>query len=287
MTQLSDKAKRTVSELVKHIFEHSSESLEGITYQELAFRIGLLTKHGIGHGHGMSKILSDMGIGLNGISENWGVYIPMIQSLVINKKEGLPSDGMKEFWVNYTTLTPQEKKHKVRSEYQKISNFGGLWNKVLAELGLEPIKPEAPESQKLLRNFYGGESHQHAELKKYVSENPHLVGAEKGSAAFTEYSFPSSDTVDVLFQSSKCWVAVEVKSRVSDKSKQDYERGIYQCVKYRALLQAMHQDEKYSVPNDIKTVLLLETQLPKEYKQSAESLGIDVIEGVSIPIGID
>ena len=81
----------------------------------------------------------------------------------------------------------------------------------------------------------------------------------------------------MLFQSRDRWVAVEVKSRVSDRVEKDYERGIYQCVKYRALLQAMHEDDRYSVPREVEAVLVLETRLPEKLRNAAKLLGIRVV----------
>ena len=98
---------------------------------------------------------------------------------------------------------------------------------------------------------------------------------------FVEYSFPSLDAVDVLFKNKKRWVAVEVKSRIS--SEKDYERGLYQCVKYHALLEATKKDDNYKVPEDIQVVLLLEKTLPQRYKQAATELNIKVIENIKAP----
>ena len=88
---------RSLAELVKHVFKHSSDSLEGITYQELAGRIDRLNKHGIGHGHGMGDVLGKMGHLLQDLSGEWGESIPHIQSLVVQKTgglKGLPDDGI-------------------------------------------------------------------------------------------------------------------------------------------------------------------------------------------------
>lgn len=287
MTKLRDLAKSSLYELVLHVFAHSLETLEGITYQELARRIGRLNKHGEGHGHGMGKVLGDMGHILQSLEAEWGEPIPHIQSLVVNKAgqlQGLPDEGIREFWPRYPSLSREEKINKVRSEYLQMVNFGSRWNKVLTDLGLEPIKGQTPGAQPPVRRYgSGGESPEHRALKEYVCANPQLVGAEAGHEGFTEYSFPSLDAVDVMFKAPSGWVAVEVKSRISDRLEQDFERGIYQCVKYHALLNAMRKDSRYSVPSTVRVVLLLETQLPQKYRSTAEELGIEVIEGISVP----
>jgi len=44
-----------------------------------------------------------------------------------------------------------------------------------------------------------------------------------------------------MFKAEGVWVGVEVKSRVSDGSPDDYERGLYQVVKYKEVLEAQAQ----------------------------------------------
>jgi len=277
-------SKSCLHELVKYVFSHSTTTLKGITYSDLAERIGRLNKHGKGHGHGMGNVLGKMGYLLNNLEGEWGEPIPPIQSLVVNKSSLLPDDGIKEFWQDYPNLSKQEKLNKVAVEYIRITNFGSRWNKVLSALNLPTIHRNS-QKENPLQNKYGrgGESPQHLALKKYVSINPKLVGANVTSEAFVEYPLPSLDILDILFKYSNRWVAVEVKSSVSDKNKHDYERGLYQCIKYGAIFEAMKVDNNYNVPKDVHTVLLLETRLPQKYKQTAEELGIEIIEGINIP----
>ncbi len=280
-------AKGSLHELVRHVFSSYFESLRGITYQELARRIGRINKHGVGHGHGMGKVLGEMGHLLEQLEGEWGEPIPHIQSLVINKQgplTGLPDEGIREFWPKYPDLSKQEKLNKVHTEYNRILEFGSRWNKVLSDLGLEIIK-SANQDDLYSKRAFGrtGESPEHLALKNYVCSHSELVGAGNNDKGYIEYSFPSLDTVDVLFKSPNRWIAVEVKSCISDNYRGDFERGIYQCVKYRALLEAMYKDEHYSVPENVQVVLLLETSLPDKYKSTASDLGVDVIEGISVP----
>ena len=48
---------------------------------------------------------------------------------------------------------------------------------------------------------------------------------------------PSGDTIDVLFRNGLDWIAVEVKSSLSNSL--DITRGLFQCVKYRAVIEAV------------------------------------------------
>ena len=279
---VKNEARSCLYELVKHVFEHSAGSIQGVTYQDLARRIGRLNKYGQGHAHGMGRVLGRMGNLLQRLEGEWGEEIPHIQSLVVSKSGslmGLPAEGIREFWPKYPQLEREEKLSQVRGEYYKVVAFGSRWNKVLTDFDLPPLAITSDESQKPKGRYgVGGESLEHKRLKNYVCENPRIVGAfTEAVEGYIEYVFPSLDTVDVLFQSRDRWVAVEVKSRVSDRVEKDYERGIYQCVKYRALLQAMHEDDRYSVPKEVEAVLVLERRLPEKFRNAAKLLGIRVV----------
>lgn len=295
---MDQKALDTLHELVKHVFSDSSETIVGISYEKIAKRIGYtITKEGPNKGRGrwrhMGPILDKMGQSLKNLGDEKGTRIPYIQSLVVSGN--LPSYGMAGFWPGYADLSAEEKRNKVCTEYLRIIDFRDSWNDVLIALGGKPVpipshisgKKIFCDNQQPYKGSYGAiieESSQHLALKEYVSRHPELVGGNRSYDAFFEYAFPSLDTVDVLFKSPKQWIAVEVKSRVSDKLEKDYERGIYQCVKYRALLEAMQKDPRYDdVPAQVKAVLLLETNLPKQYKATATALSVKVIDKVSAP----
>ncbi|MGH7146062.1 MAG: hypothetical protein ACREJ2_18270 [Planctomycetota bacterium] len=272
-------AKDSLYELVRHVF-NSHQALLPITYRELAMRIGHLDKNKKGQGHGMGPVLGIMGHLIENLEGEWGDGIPHIQSLVVNKtgpNKGLPDDGINEFWPRYEMLTLQEKKKKVQDEYVKISKFGTQWNIVLDELGLDPIQLDDAHNR---GDHGGGESPEHLKLKEYVRDHPELVGAKVNDAVRTEYELPSSDVVDIFFQNRIYWTAVEVKSRVSDQLERDFMRGIYQCVKYRAILEAMRKNATFFVPSEIRNFLVLETQLPEKYRALASALGVRVIENV-------
>lgn len=83
-----------------------------------------------------------------------------------------------------------------------------------------------------------------------------------------------------MFKSADACIAAEVKSAISDSFPPDYEPGLYQIIKYRALLNAMAQDGRYAMPSNIRAVLVLESELPVEYRTTAEILGVDVVENV-------
>lgn len=237
MTSEQEYARRSLQQLVAHVRDHQSGLIEPIFYSELAFRIERFTKHGDGHGHGVGRILGVMGHMLQEVEIGWGEPIPHIQSLVVNKAgalKGLPDEGIKEFWDEYPQLTRQEKANKANSEYRKIVAFGTRWDAVLQQLDLIPVDAG-------LNNTAGGsggskESERHKALKEFVRCHPEILGANSEYEGIVEYAFPTLDQIDVLLKSESRWIGAEVKSSVSDSNPKDYERGIFQAVKYTAVL---------------------------------------------------
>jgi len=224
-----------------------------------------------------------MGHLLQGLEGQWGEKIPHIQSLVVLKAgpdRGLPDKGINEFWPDYPKMIRVEKENLVRAEYADIAAFGSRWNDVLVSLEMPRISEEGVHHRTTKHPRGGGESPQHEALKNYVRDHPEIAGVSRGSEPFTEYALPSLDKIDVLFKTRECWTAVEVKAAVSDSFPPDYERGLYQTVKYDALLRAMVLSGGYGVPAVVGTVLVLESTLPAEYRGVADALGVRVVEKV-------
>jgi hypothetical protein len=91
---------------------------------------------------------------------------------------------------------------------------------------------------------------------------------------------PSGDSIDVLFYLSHRIHAVEVKPASS--SKQDIARGLFQCVKYRAVLQAeagyRHDKRRITV------CLVLGGLFPKDLIPLRNSLEVAVIDSVLVTL---
>jgi hypothetical protein len=280
-------AAKCIVELVKHVFAHQGRTLNGLTYEKLSCSIGFLNKHGEPQPR-LGKILGKMGRNLESIEAAFPEGIPHIQALVVMKNgrnRGVPDDGIKEFWDGYDQLSLNEKKNKAFAEWQTIAAFGSRWNTVLQQLGLSAgVAPDlSPAPIPAQARGRGGESPAHKALKAHIKANPQLVGVEGGAKVFEEYALPSLDTLDVLFKTRTCWTAIEVKSAISDDVLGDYERGIYQIVKYTALLQAMRRDPKYEAPETHRVILVLEHSLPTALTALKETLGVTVIDCVTPP----
>lgn len=118
---------------------------------------------------------------------------------------------------------------------------------------------------------WGGaaESEEHKKLKEWVASNPAHIGLSKAyGIGIPEFRLLSGDEVDVMFIHEGVFRAIEVKSiRSSDD---DFQRGIYQCVKYREVKRA----EIHPYEADVEAVLVTERKLPSELQLRARELGV-------------
>ncbi len=119
---------------------------------------------------------------------------------------------------------------------------------------------------------HGGESPEHKALKEYVSNNPKVLGLPGEMIGNTEYPLASADRVDILFTSPESKVIVEVKSIKSPE--RDILRGMFQCIKYAAVLSA-----ETGIP--IPGRLVIEGSLTPNLRIWKQQLGTIVHENVS------
>jgi hypothetical protein len=92
-----------------------------------------------------------------------------------------------------------------------------------------------------------------------VRDNPGLVLASyAGAETDIEVPLLSGDRIDCSFDSGDRIAVVEVKSWISNED--DLIRGIFQCIKYRAVMEAMTYDRAVKVD----AVLVTEGPIPSE-----------------------
>jgi hypothetical protein len=99
----------------------------------------------------------------------------------------------------------------------------------------------------------------HKALKAYVLAHPPCVGAPaKPDKSQDEYLLLSADEIDVVFEHRDAAYLIEVKAANADEA--DLRRGVYQCVKYRAVY---HAQCKGLTPNiKIRAILAVESDVP-------------------------
>ncbi len=270
--------------LVAHVLQQQDGVMVPMTYRRLAEHIGRRNKHGDPWARGLGFVLGRVTALIDGVRSQLAEAPPFLTSVVVlssGANAGLPDKGVSDVWPGYESLSRQEKAAKLAAEFQRILTFGSRWNEVLRLLGLPPVTPSVgPDGRPVRGGWGGGESDAHKALKDYVLRHPELVGASADWEAQVEYPLRSADELDVMFRSARTWIGVEVKSRASDGNTSDYERGVYQVVKYRAVLEAQARvDHQVEVP-EVRVVLVLERSLPIAYRALAEALMVEVLERV-------
>ncbi len=268
--------------LVEHVLRQSDDVLMPMTYRRLAELIGRRNKHGDPWARGLGHVLGRVTALIDSVSDQMPETPPFLTSVVVlssGPNAGLPSKGVGGHWPGYDSLSRDDKEAKVSAEYLRVLQFGSRWNVVLRLLGVKEIAPPiGTDGRPTKGGWGGGESDAHKALKRYVLDHPELVGAAADWDAQEEFALRSADELDVMFRSDRIWIGVEVKSKVSDGNPSDYERGIYQVVKYRAVLEAQACIDQPHDPPEVQVVLVLERQLPAGYRGIANALGVKVIE---------
>ena len=146
------------------------------------------------------------------------------------------------------------------------------WETLYAELNGEYVADPActppPEEGGGTPRGGPGEGPNHKALRLWVLGNPEHIDSRFGDAeAVTEKELLSGDRVDVVYVARSDILAIEVKSR--DSNRNDLVRGLYQCVKYRAVLKAQERKGR-----TVQSMLVTETKLPLDLVSLAERLDV-------------
>ncbi len=239
-----------------------------ITYGSLAKELGIPNPRNLNYP------LGSIGASLEQLDPD----IPPIQALVINKTSGLPGSGIGWFLhhskADFARLSRQQKLQKVKAAHFDIYAYQH-WDKVLRALKLKPVSSNAEALVKTATRFKGGgEGEAHRRLKTYVCAHPELIGFRRSCQATVERRLASGDALDVSFESRRHWTAVEVKSAVSAEG--DLERGLFQCVKYKAVMAA--ECAVQGKRKDVDALLVVEGKLSPDLLALANTLGIQFAE---------
>lgn len=251
-----------------------------IYYADLANEIGIPNPRNLNYP------LGSIGTALIELSEKWDEEIPQIQCIVVNQSTELPGEGIEWFISDtkqFSKLNLKQKKALVDGVLAKIYGYN-KWEEVLEELGLIPfitsekIKDNIKKTSSTTFRGKGGEGEEHKKLKEFIKNNPEKVGIKvKGLEAETEKSLLSGDSVDVSFNNKNNWIGVEVKSKISNEL--DILRGLYQCVKYQAVMESTLS--VMEIQKDVKVILALGSGFPEALISVKNTLGIQVVDNIN------
>lgn len=210
---------------------------------------------------------------------------PLINGL-ITRPTGIPGKGFGGYYDNqlrhsggryWETMSRAQKIAVVGDVRQSVRDYRG-WHDIYVELfnsqpNKEPKKfteEDGKPPEKGGRE--GGEGKLHYDLKIWVRDHPEFLGLPKPmhDSGREEIGLLSGDRIDVVFTDGKDFAVVEVKS--SKSSYDDLQRGIYQCVKYRAVMEA----QQFPVGTIVRAFLVTEEELPATLKTRAGELNVDV-----------
>jgi hypothetical protein len=264
-----ERAKRAFPLLVRQALAHQPIFYESLAEElEMPYTLNL------------NFVLGSIGKTIENLSRKWNEEIPPIQSLVINKQTELPGDGVFGFLApnqDVKSLSRRQKRDLVNAVLQKIY-FYPRWFVVLDHFSLpHPTSDFTRLVRAASASRGGGESEAHRGFKEWIATQPRALGlSDRIANGVCEYPLPSGDVVDVYFtQTSEC-IAVETKSKISDVN--DITRGIFQCVKYQAVLEAslLARGQKA----DARAILALEARLPSELISLKNLLGVTIYDNL-------
>ena len=243
------------------------------TYGDLTHAIGKPKPQFSGIGHALYCVQEV----LNELAHITKRNIPTLNSLCKNAKTMLPSEGFEFVSPKYNSLDDNGKRVFVEGLDSKAINYPH-WDWVLKELNLEEAVPFTEEQLEAIKNphcSYGGEGEEHKGLKEYICQHPECLDYKDVTFAETEHILPSGDRLDVYFElSDGTHVAIEVKPSISPD--QDITRGIFQCIKYYAVMDALKNIECKNY--NIEILLVTAGKFSSQNKILAEELNVEYVE---------
>lgn len=165
--------------------------------------------------------------------------LPRLNVVAVNGQTHMPGDS---FLPEGTAgLSKKEKRKKFEKCLKEVFLYK-KWDDLLTEFNLKPLKKSLEDFIDIANKYNGmrgkgGEGKRHRSLKEYIMKHPGVLGLNKYKGDM-EHDFPSGDRCDVVFTNGKDGYAV-VEIKTGDKPIGDLVSGVYQAIKYRALLQAV------------------------------------------------
>jgi hypothetical protein len=262
-----ERARRAFPLLVRQALAH-----QPIFYENLAAELDMPNPRNL------NFVLGSVGASIEKLSREWGEEIPPIQCIVINQQDEVPGSGFFGFLLpdqSVKSLNRREKRELVNAVLQKVYLYP-KWLEVLDHFKLpRPTSDFARFVRSASSIRGGGESEAHRSFKEWIASNKTVLGlSERIADGVCEYQLPSGDVVDVLFSQGSEVIPVETKSHISDVA--DITRGIFQCVKYQAVLEAALLAKNQKA--DVRAILALEAKFPAELIPLKNLLGVNVFD---------
>ena len=153
------------------------------------------------------------------------------------------------------------------------------WDDMLKTLHLNPARIFTDEEVHHLKTGFfgsGGEGEEHKSIKEFIMSHPSTVNKNwKVIQSSTEELLPSGDRLDVFFVlKDDRHVAIEVKPSTS--SDDDVTRGIFQCIKYKAVMDAARALDNGQY--ETETMLIIAGSMSDANRLLANDLHVHYIE---------
>jgi len=249
------------------------------------------------YAHPMHYALGSIGYALRDLNTRpeWKAReIPPIQLMVWSEGRGSPGDDAFSFIgisKEQARQMPEPARRATATNVRARIVAYPHWREVLTALSLEPLTLRLPAAEEVAdgtdRDWTGGaESIHHKRLKLYLAEHYDLLSLEGDFLQYFEVCLPSGDRMDLLLEEAAHVqrICIEVKSRISND--EDLIRGIFQCVKYRAILDAQQRYElkrnKDHAPMSLRVFLATECALSGEIKELSDFFAVPVFR-VRVP----
>lgn len=241
-------------------------------YSDLTNAIGLKTNQ-------IGRMMGEVQTILDNYFESIGSKEKItLNALVVNKGTNLPSDGFDFVNSNYSKLSPDSKRGEVM-KLNRVAHEYKHWNEMLLALNLKPARIFSDyDIHNLKAGSYGsgGEGEEHKAIKKFILEHPSTINKTwKVIQSSTEELLPSGDRLDVFFVlKDGDHIAIEVKPSTSPDS--DITRGLFQCIKYKVVMDAARALDNGQYENE--AVLVIAGKMSEANKLLAYDLHVHYIE---------
>ena len=269
----TEKTRDNVKKIIVILVRLAKQGITSITYKNLLVELGYPSGFS-----GIGRQLKYVDLVFKQLEELSGENIPILNAFVKSESSDLPSEGFEYVYPSYNNMSPNEKRIFVAGINHQAISFD-KWDWVLNSLGLSPSDVDIRHSEAIIRSgsYFGsgGEGEEHRALKEYIYNHPETLGIRDVKVRTMEHILLSGDRLDVYFErydGSK--IAVEVKPSSSPDA--DVLRGLFQCVKYKCVLDA--EDKLHGHKSNNATILVLGGSLSSENREVKDAFCLTVKE---------